>query len=193
MSKDNWKTAQRRDATNLFLVTNAERPAKPDSPDGITVMDALNHLGITAFLTNDLKKELSKVGIGIFPESKSGYFDAPKNLLRIMALQKKQKEVLIPFYSSKFIFCRKETFFDIMIDALLVSKSKNRIGHVELFHYSIPDYIHSWIQQAETYIDEERNYKWPVLCWWPKNVRYYKDGLVIMRETVFNDLLTSLS
>ena len=65
MSKHNWKNQQKFAANAFRLVTNADRPAPPEFPDGVPADIVVKHLG----MENAVKYRPSQ----FLPEAKSGY------------------------------------------------------------------------------------------------------------------------
>jgi len=190
VSKENWKFHQAKDAQNLNLISNADRPASPNSPDGITLQEALKHLQAD-FIPNSVFKILN-FHTGLFPESKAGYANAPKRIYKTIQDQKKDKDVLYKIFADDLIFMRKDSFFNLFFNEFILNKEQ--IQHKDIkVDYKIPKYMYDWLAQADGYIDKEKGYIWPVVLWQPKNVRMCKDGLAIIRQSVFDDIISVFS
>ena len=53
--------------------------------------------------------------------------------------------------------------------------------------------MYDWLDQADGYINKEKGYVYPIVLWQPKNVRMYKDGLAIIRQPVFDEVISAFS
>lgn len=190
MSRKNWKKLQQIDAKNLNLISNADRPAAPNAPDGITIVHALKHLQAN-FIPKDIFKILN-FHTGIYPESKSGYANAPKKIYQYIEEQKRNKNILYRIYAKDIIFMHKNSFFTLLFNEFILKEEQIIHKNIKI-EYKIPKYLYDWLEQADGYIDEENGYKYPVVLWQPKNVRFYKDGLAIIRQSVFIKIISSFS
>lgn len=188
MSKENWRAIQRQDANNLRMITNADRPASPNAPDGITVIDVLKHLQAD-FIPEDVFKILN-FHTGIYPEAKAGYANSPKKIYQHIEEQKKDKDVLYRIFADDLIFMCKDSFFTLFFNQFVLNRKQ--IAHKDIkADYKIPKYIYDWLEQADGYVDKENGYVWPVVLWQPKNVRMYKNGLAIFRQSVFFEITSA--
>lgn len=183
-----WKEAQRRDAYHLHLVTNSDRPAQPNSPDGIRIIDAFTHLNIKDFIPQNVLKQLNNIDFGLYNESKAGYYNAPKKLYNLL-LEQNSSGVLLVFEADDFYFFLKKPFFEAVYGACVfgTKKDKQILSTTPIsLTYMVPQYMIDWWIQADGYRDIEHGYEYPIVCWWPKDIRLYNNGIVYMKKDDFD-------
>jgi hypothetical protein len=178
-----WKTAQTRDAAILNLVSNANRPAKPNSPDGISIIDVIEYLGTSEILQKINTKNLC-IHTGFYNESKAGYSMLPK-ALRQVPLWKQFKILICKSENDDFVIFKKSQIKEVF---RLHSMGSGIIEKpiIETIEFEFPKYMLNWMKQAEMY-RQDKTYLWPLVFWWPQGVSRYDNGIVYTKLKVLNN------
>jgi len=187
MSLHNWKTLQRSDSLACGLVTNCDRAARPNSPDGILPLDALKHLGVFDLIESIKWK---KNPTGWFPECKAGYSYLPSALQK-QVIDESKKEANSEydlFFCEKdgLAFFRRGNFYQY-INSVLLGTPVDYIG-VNVLSYKVPQYLIDWLDQAIGYLSlfpKNSPLKHPFVSWHPKPREgkrpRFDDALIVTR------------
>jgi hypothetical protein len=177
-----WKILQRFDAEQVGLITNAERAARPDWPDGVSIKMALKQLGA------DLRYLREPIS-GWFPESKCGYHFYTKEYKEFIKLSRRCGGLLlcpVEYKKERLYILRKGNFFSCIIAPVSTKTT------TQLYSGKIPKiykFLYDALLQAEGYLSApgiDSDMRYPFVGWHPKD-KYlqYVDGVVMVRREVF--------
>ena len=170
----NWKELQRFDAKNCGLVTNADRMAQPNWPDGITLKMAMEHLDIDADITPT----------GWLPESKYGYLYLKKELYEIITVNKKTVNTVLLYKYKRWLYTRKANFYSVINNP---KPSQVFVKEVVDKKFKPTKFLTDSLEQAHGYLSVngiDPVLQYPFVAWHPKNRlgerKRYEDGIVFM-------------
>lgn len=184
-----WKNLQLADAQELGLVANCMRMAAPASPDTISLVMAMRHIGVRDDLIETISSLIRRAGVlehyGWYAESKHGYAPLPKHLKEVILTNKTKKKVIVFFSNDVYIATRRGSFLAFLHGLHKVRSRDDVLPTLRFAECKKPfsSFLIQSLEQAANYgktADMDSTLQYPFVSWVPKGRQRYADGIAFM-------------